>query len=273
MQKPFNPRNISERLVGSLEYFLSHNDFAELYKSYNWKNDNHKTGLKDIMSLELQISRNARTEGITHEDIIKVAEWGNHDRSGARSLATPALPRRALYTRNGNTNRSLIENPASPIETLDRNTKGLGPTLLSKVLRFAMPEQYGAIDTWCVRVFGIGDGASDTKGKRWVLLYNTGQQIQRTKSTWPSEYGTWINILRYFANTLNSPHLPDCPHPPAFVEKGLREKGKWTCADVEMALFTYAKYPEYRENSSHELISFEDLTSDEDRRVIPSSEL
>ena len=269
MQKPFNPRNLSERLVGSLKDFLNHNDFAELYNSYNWENDNHETGFKDIMSLELQLGQNARTKGITHEDIISVAKWGNHDRSGSRCLVTPALRPRKLYARDRSANLNLIGDPASPIETLDRNTKGLGPTLLSKMLRFAMPEQYGAIDTWCVRVFGFGDGAGDTSGLRWISLYNTGQHIQETKSAWPSEYGTWINILRYFANSLNSPHLPDCPHPPAFVEKGLREYGKWTCADVEMALFTYAKNP--RSN----LIRFNDLLLefDEDRRVIPFSEL
>jgi len=31
-----------------------------------------------------------------------------------------------------------------------------------------------------------------------------------------------------------------CPHPDAYVECELRSGGKWYCADVETALFSYA---------------------------------
>ena len=239
MQKPFNPRNLSERVVGSLNDFLNHNDFAELYKSYRWEDDNHKTGFTDIMSLEIQLRHNAKTTGMTCDDIRRVVKWGKLRNPGrVKCIDSPALPVDALYSSDGKPIRALEMNPTSPIEMLDQKTTGLGPTYLSKALRFAMPEQYGAIDTWCVRVFGEGD--PENSRHNWLALRTRndgyGWYISKAQSSWPSEYGTWINILRYFAHRLPA----NCPHPPAFVEKGLREKGKWTCADVEMALFTYA---------------------------------
>ena len=241
MIEPFSPRNLPDWLLPRLESFLKSVDFQYQYTSYDWGNDRHATGFKDILSLEIQLGRNAKTDGITYEDLIRVAEWGNmRNRGRVKCINSPALKPRTLYTPDGNITSNLIGQPTSPIETLDENTQGLGPTYLSKVLRFAMPEQYGAIDTWCVRVFGEGD--PDKSRHNWLSLRvrndGYGWYIPKTpKRLWPSEYGTWINILRYFANRLP----PNCPHPPAFVKEGLREGGKWTCADVEMALFAYAK--------------------------------
>ena len=243
MSEVFPHRGLSHALIGQLDDFLNRNDFPELYRSYNWRNDNHATGFRDIMRLELRLRHNAQTDGIVCDDIIVVAEWGKHTkRSQIKCLKEPALPTDELYSSDGSPLATLESNPTLPVKVLDCNTTYLGPTYLSKVLRFAMPEQYGAIDTWCVRVFGEGD--SKNNKHKWMSLKVNGvdnpktrPSIPRTKRLWPSEYGKWINILRYFAHNLPA----NCPHPPAFVEKGLREKGKWTCADVEMALFAYAK--------------------------------
>ena len=242
MNEVFQHRRLSVALIAKLDDFLNRNNFPELYRSYDWEDDNHATGFKDIMSLEIQLRRNARSEGIAYEDIIRVAKWGKHTtRKNIKCLRFPALPSNALYSPDGLPIDALQNNPESPVKLLDDNTKQLGPTYLSKVLRFAMPEQYGAIDTWCVRVFGQGD--AENSKHNWLSLKvrkgGYGWYIPKTKRLWPSEYGKWVNILRYFSHCLPA----NCPHPPAFVEEGLREGGKWTCADVEMALFACAKNP------------------------------
>ena len=116
-----------------------------------------------------------------------------------------------------------------------------GKVYQSKLLRFAMPWEYGAIDKRLCQVFGRGDPASqhtellslkvEYNGTRWDLKY------QQTE--WPSEYGTWIQILRMIASELNQSGM-SCPHPEVMYARGLREKGIWECADVEMALFSFA---------------------------------
>lgn len=135
---------------------------------------------------------------------------------------------------DGNHGWAIDKNPENIAQMLQDSTKQLGPTYVSKVLRFALPVHFGAIDTRCVRMFG------EDSDHRWVSLkvvdYGYGPYIETASSRWPRGYGTWINILRYFAH-----HLPtNCPHPQNFVDSGLRTKGVWTCADVEMALFAYA---------------------------------
>ena len=258
MNEVFPPRQLPPSLINQLNDFLKRIDFSELYKSYDWENDNHPDGFPEILSLEVQLGRSARNEGIVFDDIYAVAEWGNHTtRNKIRCFKSPALSAGELYSLNGNPLNALRNTPTSPIKMLDRNTTYLGPTYLSKVLRFAMPEQYGAIDTWCVRVFGEGDIRNGRH--KWLSLRvinpDTRPSIPKQQKGWPIEYGKWINILRYFTHKLPA----NCPHPSAFVEKGLREKGKWTCADVEMALFAYSKDHESCENPSSRLLSYDDL--------------
>jgi hypothetical protein len=53
------------------------------------------------------------------------------------------------------------------------------------------------------------------------------------------DYFRWLDILEHLKNQLNLKGI-QCPHPDSFVMSGLREKGIWTCADVEMALFAYS---------------------------------
>jgi len=76
---------------------------------------------------------------------------------------------------------------------------GLGPTYLSKVIRFALPEEYGAIDTRIVRVVGQGDPAS--RQHNWLALRvrndGYGWYIPKVQVTWPNDYAKWINILRF----------------------------------------------------------------------------
>ena len=241
MSEVFQHNGLSAILIDQLDGFIRNKDFAELYKSYDWERDNHSTGFKDILRLERRLRQRARTGGIVCDDIREVAQWGRKRGRTVECSTTPTLPSRELYLPDGGPILSLADCPTSPIDTLDKNTKYVGPTYLSKVLRFAMPEQYGAIDTWCVRVFGQGDAENGRRNWLSLKVRNDGYgwYIPKTKRLWPSEYGKWVNILRYFSHCLPA----NCPHPPAFVEEGLREGGKWTCADVEMALFACAKNP------------------------------
>ena len=238
MSEVFPHRGLSHALIRQLDDFPS-DDFPKLYRSYDWGNDNHATGFKDILRLELRLRHNAQTDGIVCADIRQVAKWGQKRGRNPECFATPTLPISELYLLDGRPNPDLADDPTSPIDKLDKNTKYLGPTYLSKVLRFAMPDQYGAIDTWCVRVFGQSD--AENSKHNWLSLKvrndGYGWYIPKTKRLWPSEYSKWINILRYFANKLPA----NCPHPKRFEEEGLREANRWTCADVEMALFAYAK--------------------------------
>jgi hypothetical protein len=131
-----------------------------------------------------------------------------------------------------------VDRLLEPLQALQSRTRGLGPTYLSKVLRFAVPEHYGAIDSRCVRVLGQGDPSAVQHDWLELRVRNDGYgwYIPKAQSAWPSDYGLWLAILHYVAFNLKVP----CPHPRAFIEKRLRREGRWACADVEMALFTYA---------------------------------
>jgi hypothetical protein len=222
-----------------LDTFLQVQSFPDLYRAYAWQNDRFENAFPNIHCLESHLVMMDQKGGITLSDVKRVAKWGAMRNQGRISGAEVVLPARSLHTLEGVAVADLGNHPLIPVLALQANiTGGVGPTYLSKVLRFALPQEYGAIDTRCVRVFGQGD--SDSRRHDWVKLsarnYGDGWSIPKTQSTWPKEYATWINILRYFANRLPG----DCPHPPSFVMAGLRKQGVWECADVEMALFSYA---------------------------------
>ena len=220
-------------LPRQLNAFLLKNDFPRLYKSYAWERDTHSCGFPDIYSLEVQFRNQLQRGGITDNDIRDVAKWGglsSYDKIKIKDTEGFGILNIML--------KIPIGEPEHFATLLDNSTKYIGPTYVSKVLRFAMPEQYGAIDTRCVRVFGQGDPFSqqhnwinlkayENSPKRWNILRRT---------NWSAEYGVWIDILRYFAQRLPA----NCPHPAQFNQRGLRANGIWTCADVEMVLFAYA---------------------------------
>ena len=115
--------------------------------------------------------------------------------------------------------------------------KGFGPTFASKLLHFAVPQVFGALDSRLVRIFGnaafeypLLDLYAEKCNKRWQIPAQKG---------WPGEYGTWIRILNYLADRLNR-EGKSCPHPENYYKTGLREKGVWLPADVETSLFSYA---------------------------------
>lgn len=230
----FEPRRLNQTLKKKLDAFLGTQNLSELYRAYAWRNDTHIQGFPDIFSLETRLVKMAQTYGISLEDVKCVAKWGGLPlgRIKGEDVVLPAL---TLHTATGSPLPALGDAPLKPLLTLIKTiTRGIGPTYFSKILRFGLPQEYGAIDTRCIRTFGQREG-----GLNWLALYalyGNRWYIPAAQAGWPNEYGKWINILRYFAS-----HLPDnCPHPKEFVTAGLRKSGIWECADVEMALFSYA---------------------------------
>lgn len=235
---PFPPTNISSNLKSNLEDFVRNHDFVRLYKEYCWGIDTWQNGFPNILRLEIEINMTAKNNLLRRENILSVAEWGNlRNIQRVKCPETLVLP---LY-KDGHPNREIEENPLGPLLILQKNIEGLGPTYLSKVLRFALPSEFGAIDTRIVRVIGNGDPGS--KQQDWLSLKvrndGYGWYIPKNQSAWPKEYFTWINILRFVAQFLNNSGKL-CPLPEGFLGNGLRKQGIWVCADVEMALFSYA---------------------------------
>lgn len=235
---PFSPRRLDPALVAELANFADANDFATLYRAYSWKNDTYTSGFPDMLALEARLAESDMTTGITLEDVKKVAEWGLLRNQGRITGAEIVLPRLTLHTKSGGPNPNLSSGPTDPIRRIQNFTKGVGPTYLSKVVRFALPQECGAIDTRCVRVYGQGDPTH--RRYNWIRLaahnYGDGWSIPKAQAAWPDAYAIWIDILRYFASILPK----NCPHPKGFVAAGLRNDGVWECADVEMALFAHS---------------------------------
>jgi hypothetical protein len=236
---PFPPNGLSEKLVQGLVEFQQRNDFVTLYKSYSWGDDNYDNDFRVISGIESKLMNSDRNEGISLEDVRTVADWGRLRNLAQIKGREIVLPPRTLHEDNDTASQAIALAPLEPLLTLERNIeKGIGPTYLSKVLRFGMPMEYGAIDTRCVRVFGEGD--SRAQQYHWLNLRvrndGYGWYIPKAQRGWPSAYGVWLNILRFFSHRLSN----NCPHPQAFRHSGLRSTNEWACADVEMAIFTYA---------------------------------
>jgi len=232
------PGLLSDDLQRDLKAFLGTHDFIKPYKGYSWQADTWPSGFPQILKLELVLTRGAKTASLGKEEILSVPQSGRL-RNTAR-IRCPAILALPLYEHNG-TSKAIEEDVLTPLDVLETETKGLGPTYLTKILRFALPGQFGAIDTRIVRVVGMGDPAS--KQKDWLSLSvrndGYGWYISGTQAFWPEDYQKWINILRFLAQSLNNQGR-SCPHPEGFLTAGLRTQGIWACADIEMALFSYA---------------------------------
>ena len=237
--RPYEPRSLSPDLTGKLDDFLAQHDFPNMYRSYSWNNDTHSAGFPDILCLEARFrDRISKPEDIVLEDIRCVVHWGG---GGPEEIGRIKITDKVRFLRIA---RRLHEpqiagNPEFPARDLDYSVNGIGPTYVSKVLRFAMPTQYGVIDTRLVGAFG------SNSNRRWVQLIVEHQAIKRpikrpgtSDDHWYPGYDRWVNILRYLALRLHEESIC-CPHPQQFVDNDLRDAGVWTCADVEMALFAY----------------------------------
>ncbi len=239
---PFQSQGLGAARIQQLDAFIANNNFPDLYAAYDWGNDTHANGFPDIFDLEHRISNEDRAAGITIDGVRSVAAWGRLRNPNRVQGPQVVIPAHTLNSINGAPQPGLQANPTLPITALAK-LFGIGPTYQSKVLRFGLSNEFGAIDTRCVRVFGQGDPQSHQH--TWLQL-NTrrsthngrpaGWYIPKAQAGWPTQYAVWINILRHISNRLPN----SCPHPVNFTNAGLRIGGAWACADVEMALFTYA---------------------------------
>jgi hypothetical protein len=221
-----------------IDTLLQDLEFPKLYRSYTWKEDTWKKGFPGLFRLEQDISRAARERALGETHLLEIAEWG-----GLRNKKRISCPRSIkiqLYTRDAPAGW-LKRDPAKAVELLENQITGFGPTYSSRILRFAVPDVFGALDPRLVRTFGRGgEGAQrhmllDLKATR----VGTSWGVFSAQPGWPDEYGTWTRALNAIANSLNTDRIK-CPHPKQYIQAGLRRKGTWVPADVETALFAYA---------------------------------
>lgn len=210
-------------------------NFPKLFKSYSWERDTWSAGFPDMLRLEKEISAAARTQTIRRDHLVKIAQWGKLP--NISRIRCPDPVKISIYE-NDIPARTLTTEPQTTMWILQGQIKGFGPTYLSKLLHFAVPQVCGALDTRLVRIFG-------KEAPRYHLLDllvrndNGRYYIPAVQAGWPGEYGTWVKILNALADHLNT-HLISCPHPPDYLTSGIRKEGIWLPADVETALFSYA---------------------------------
>jgi hypothetical protein len=226
---------LEPKTLQTLEKILTDLDFPDLYRKYDWKGDTHKKGFPDLYRLEKEISNAAKNGDIRKHHLMEIAKWGKLRNTKGISCTEPLGL--MLYVK-GQPAPDLLQEPENAIKKIDILVKGFGPTYSSKLLHFAVPKVFGALDTRLVRIFGnaapeyhLLDLEAEKCSGRWL--------IPQDQKGWPGEFGTWTAILNYLAERLNKTGQI-CPHPEKFVENHLREKGIWLPADVETALFSYA---------------------------------
>ena len=216
-------------------------DMPEIYKTYDWEGDIWKKdfGFPKLFELEREISKAAKAYALDKKHLMMIAIWGKlRNRKRIERIEKFKI---TLYI-NDEPAFWLTDEPENIISIVVCRIPGFGPTFSSKLLHFAVPQVFGILDTWLVRTFGEGD--LDSQCYKFLNLKATEQRdggwaIPTTQPTWPDEYGTWIRILNYLAEKLNTDKIP-CPHPLNYIEAGLRKDGIWYPADVETALFSYA---------------------------------
>jgi hypothetical protein len=227
-------RNIQD-LPQTLERIVHDLDFPQLYKSYEWVDDTWENGFPDLFRLEKEISAAAKQNSLRREHLLKIAKWGKLPNIGR--IACPDPIKITLY-QNDLPAPWLVTDPQKTVSLLQDQIDGFGPTYVSKLLHFAVPQICGALDTRLVRVFG-------NKAQKYPLLDLSALEvagrwaIPATQPGWPGEYKIWVKILEVFADYLNQNQIP-CPHPENYVKAVMRLPGVWLPADVETALFAYA---------------------------------
>ena len=219
--------------------FLREQEMPDLYRSYTWGGDTWERGFPDLFSLERDISRAAREYSLNQAHLLRIARWGRLRNQNRISCPNPI--RITLYV-DGMPAYWLKREPENAICILGCQVRGFGPTYCSKILHFAVPQIFGALDTRLVRTFGMTDDLNDPQYQLLDLHASRSSDrwtINPRQEGWPREYGTWVEILNLIAQTLNGAGT-QCPHPSLYVQSGLREEGVWLPADVETALFSYA---------------------------------
>ena len=164
---PFPPRNLPDDMIADLKDFVIGHDFVDYYKKYHWRGDTWLSGFPDILECEIETERAVKNDRLGIEHVRRICIWGGYrNLQRVECRETVSLQ---LYE-NQKPNERIEEDPCFALQILREKTKGLGPTFLSKVLRFALPSEFGAIDSQIVRVMGHGD----PKSKRQKCSPNPG---------------------------------------------------------------------------------------------------
>ena len=236
----------------SIDSFLKKQDLLYWYKNYSWEADTQGSNFKNIVNLEVELFESAKHNRVSCEQIMKIARWGGHPMLD--KIRCNKIVDLSLY--EGDTLASWVrEDPAEGLRQIRPQVYYVGPTYMTKILRFSLPAEFGALDTRITRVFGLGDPKhsyvhlinleAKDQGWKWFIKY--------PQPAWPDEYSTFIFILRYMMQKLNRQGIK-CPHPQILYDHGLRTPGVWECADVEMALFSFASeriYPKNKQKSTN----------------------
>jgi hypothetical protein len=148
---PFSPSGLPQRLIAELNAFKDSNDLVDLYKSYSWRNDKYEDGFPDILNLEVKLIESDKNQGISLQDVKRVADWGKLRNTGRIKGREIVLSQMTLHRKNACPADSLFHNPIEPVRIMESNIeKGIGPTYLSKVLRFGLPqEECRGWGRWC----------------------------------------------------------------------------------------------------------------------------
>ena len=238
---------LSEKIIHSIDSFLDNQNLLYWYQNYSWEADTQGSNFKNIVNLEVEIFESAKHNLVSCEQVMKIARWGGHPmlekirckKELDLTLYEGGLP--AAWVR---------DDPAEGLRQIRPQVYYVGPTYMTKILRFSLPAEFGALDTRITRVFGLGDPKhsyvhlinleAQDQGWKWFIKY--------PQPAWPDEYSTFIFILRYMMQKINQQGIK-CPHPQILYDHGLRTPGVWECADVEMALFSFASeriYPKIK---------------------------
>jgi hypothetical protein len=222
----------------TIDTMLGELEFPRLYRAYSWKEDTWKKGFPDLFRLELELSRAARERVLCEKHLLDIAEWG-----GLRNKKRISCPRSIkiqLYTRDSPAGW-LKKDPARAVGLIENQIIGFGPTYSSRILHFAVPSVFGALDTRVVRIFGRENGHPGRYSLMNLKVTRVGSSyaVFSNQPGWPDEYATWTGALNQIAKSLNEQKIK-CPHPKRYIQSGLRTKGAWLPADVETSLFAFA---------------------------------
>ena len=135
-----------------------------LYQSYTWKGDTWEKGFPDLFRLEKICSQAAMVYSLNKTHLIEIANW--RSLPNTKQISRPNPIKIPLYA-DGKPAFWLKKEPENAVCILGCQVRGFGPTYCSKILHFAVPQIFGAIDTRFVRVFGTGDTQC---GGRYHLL-------------------------------------------------------------------------------------------------------
>ena len=161
------------------------------YRSYTWEGDIWDDGFPQLFELERIISQAAKDNLLEGAHLKKIADWGK-------------LPNKKPLTRIKHFNITLYgvdkqpvpwlrKEPENAICIIEGRIRGFGPTYSSKLLHFAVPQIFGALDTRLVQIFG--KNSNDLKSYRFLDLEVSRPKkgrpsIDPKQDGWPEEYGT-----------------------------------------------------------------------------------